>query len=217
MAAAPESTVGWLAFLDVYGFSSLVTGTDNSQVAGSLLKIHDKILDHLARLGHHQFFSDSIFLFAEHDRHNHDSSDESLKRIISSVRDVISEGVNLNLFFRGSVAYGQITIGPGIILGTPILRAVQREQSLAYPTVVIPVAELRLGSPEITLPTTIVETKSGILDAAVILPSARANLKEKAVQRASETRVTGPDTVALAWERYVHFLSRLSALNLPDY
>ena len=103
-----------------------------------------------------------------------------------------------------------MTIRPNIIVGSPIIRAVNREQSLAYPVVVIPASELRKAPPEIELPLLTIDSKTGIFDGYIVLPSWRTNIREITLENLHRYKTYGPDHVTLAWKRFVDFLSLLA-------
>jgi hypothetical protein len=203
---AENVKTGWLSYMDVYGFSSLIENADNEEIADILLSVHTKAAEKLAPLDHFQFFSDSIFLFAAHDTSVGSDSGDSLRAVLDASRAIINESVRHDLFLRGSLAFGEVVIRTNIILGKPILRAYRREQSLPFPVVIVPEIELEAGAIPQELAVHAIETKDGIVSAAPILPHTQTGFFDKVHENARRLAKVGPDQVALGWARYSLFL-----------
>jgi hypothetical protein len=197
--------------MDVYGFSSLIENADNEEISETLLAIHTKAAAKLTPLDHYQFFSDSIFLFAEHDAATGHSSGECFETVLDATRTIINLSVRNNLFLRGCLAFGPVVIRPNIILGRPILRAYKREQSLPFPIVIVPEIELKKGGIPQELPVHAIETKEGLVSAAPVLPHSSTGFFTKIGENVRDIACSGPDHVALGWQRYADLIDRLGA------
>lgn len=210
MAIEEGTRVGWLAYMDVYGFSSMVEKANNAHIAETLLAIHKKAEDKLETLDHFQFFSDSIFLFKAHETTLGGASEESFMAVLDVARAIINAAVRQNMFLRGSLSFGEVVIRPNIILGKPILRAYRREQTLRFPVVIVPESELDAGGVGQILPVHAIETKDGLVSAAPILPHSRTGYIAKIQSNLREIAKTGPDQVALGWQGYLEFVEKMN-------
>jgi hypothetical protein len=136
-----KSFVGWIAYLDIYGFRSHLESDFFPETEDDLLKLHEKLSqNHTFNSASSYFmFSDSIALW-------NDASSNPEKRLEHFIeRIAITQNIAAEFGFllRGSLAYGRILLAPNYILGDAYLRAYSFEsKSLVGPDVVIPETEL---------------------------------------------------------------------------
>ena len=86
------------------------------------------------------FFSDSVFLFYQvTDNKNHLVV---LQKCIDDLITLMGIFVKEELPLRGGMAYGDVIAGQNILIGKPVIRAVQNEGLIDAPLILLPASEL---------------------------------------------------------------------------
>jgi hypothetical protein len=108
---------------------------------------------------------------------------------------------------RGCVAYGEVVCSDNIIVGSPVLRAVEQEKLLPFPLVVVPLREMyhsgtRRSALEdwgrFTLEQIAVRPE-GLAYALIIFPSQLDEFKIYVDRKVETHLISGPAPVAMAW------------------
>lgn len=148
-----KETYAWVAYLDVFGFSGIVQSDDClNAISKSLEKGHDYIAEVISRHSCEITFSaisDSIFLVyhTESCTENinfHNSRHETLQCCIEDISAISNKFVNLGMPLRGSVAFGKVNIiNDKILVGEPVINAVQVKSWVPAPFILIPYKEFQ--------------------------------------------------------------------------
>jgi hypothetical protein len=136
-----QDLIGWIAFLDIFGFSSHSESSFFSDSEKKLLEMHKMLnLDPLfCGDGSYFMFSDSIVLWTG----NGLTNEVGLRRFIERIVVAQKVAADRGFLLRGSLAHGRILVSSNYILGDAYLRAYRFEaQRLVEPIVVIPKSEI---------------------------------------------------------------------------
>lgn len=133
--------IGWIAYLDIYGFRGHLESAFFPETESKLLEMHRALSDDsiFSANSNYFMFSDSLVFW--------DAAESidilKLKNFVDRVAHAQSVAARFDFLFRGSLAHGRILLSPTYILGDAYLRAYTYEaKNLLNPTVVIPVSEL---------------------------------------------------------------------------
>lgn len=138
---------GFVAFLDVMGFSNLV----NRGNIRSLESYFEKITEVLDNLSEEKakiksfIISDSIILIAPHGLQN-------FIQLLWAVRRIQSALLWRKILLRGAISYGQVYYNKdrNLIVGKGYIRAYLLEQEAIYPRVIIDPSIIKLLAPDKT-------------------------------------------------------------------
>lgn len=200
---------GWLAYVDVYGFVSMLEAKKDEALSRQLSKCHEE----LSRLPlwdanppHICIFSDSMFIFYPVLGNEAEEKFEVMQRCIDDVGDIMALFADKGLPLKGGIAYGELSVGENLLVGSAVVRAVQYEKMIGMPVVILPVRELLEKQSETVIvmnapPLQIVTLKNGdILEAHVILPEHLEEFQVLARKRYDHHKCWGPYDVAKAWQ-----------------
>jgi len=206
---ARQRTTGWLAYLDVYGFSAEVRENSLVSVVKRLRRLQSDVAKTIsAKRAAKYVFSDSVVIFWP-------ATASERQKIATDAIDVLRTLQKLarlyDFLLRGVVTYGIMSTGPDYFVGEPLLRAVRLEQLLSIPLVVVPDVDLNPDENALPLPYQIanVPTKIGLTRAYPILPAPRRDLSSWVEQKAFKHLREGPHEVAQAWHGLHEFLQKL--------
>src|SRR5258708_5671754 len=117
---------GVVGFLDILGFSDMVTADSEGQTATYLPRILEVVAVVRNTPGAAEFnlrvFSDSIVLSTA-------LSEENILRLIQIVRTIQREFVKRNILIRGGVAYGKHFVDPVVLFSHALVRAYELERT----------------------------------------------------------------------------------------
>lgn len=126
-----EYTEGYLAFLDILGFSKFVEDEKNGQATADLFKFVEWFSDFFNKDSKHKvnvsFFSDTIIITSE--------EFQGLNMPIFLAEHYLRN--NLGLLFRGSVVYGKYYHENGTTFGPAIVSAYKLEKAAVYSRILI--------------------------------------------------------------------------------
>jgi len=132
---------GWVVYLDVYGFTTMVDTDANAEaVARNLLTCHKRSIEFLGSselVPEIYMFSDSVYLFYPvlERRHKYNPVLETCFLQIRTVLDIFTDG---HLPLRGGIAYGNVWRSESVLIGPPITRAHSNEARIRAPVVWLP-------------------------------------------------------------------------------
>ncbi len=140
-----EYIYGYVAFLDILGFSNLVLQENTIEDLNKminfvykfryLLKTSDDLNVKI------EFFSDSIVMTVD------DTSNKGLEQLLTAIRIAsLALYQYTELFFRGGITKGLYHHAPSTAFGPGIIRAYQLENEAKYPRIIID-SDLLVGSP----------------------------------------------------------------------
>ncbi len=211
----PKKAVGWVVFLDVFGFRAMLDARDGAELQGQLARCRVRMFgmpEWKDSPPHVYTLSDSVFLLYEVP-----SPVEKLpvlKRCREDVEELLGIFAEEKLPLRGGISFGEVIFGPFVLIGQPVARAVEYEGRLPVPLVLLPAKELADAAGEgiVWLPNmTDIDLKDAHLMHGVLLsPSPIDPLIGLAEEELLETRIHGPYHVAKAWSET---LSRLQLVK----
>ena len=208
----------WVAFLDVYGMKNLILlDKTGASIYKRLRAAQDKAIRLLGASGiHWHIFSDSIFMIEPVSARDRNSSLDSLRTITEAVEDVCERFLDYKLVLRGSLSFGHVAHGERILLGEPVIRAVDGEKSFDIPIVFVPIDEIfrsantrdqrALG--EIRLHD-VRDREGGKRRGAVIVPRRVDKFLNVAKTEYEHTVKFGPPLIAAVWERAMEALTAI--------
>jgi hypothetical protein len=186
----------WVAYLDIYGFSSHVEKRGEEYVYGSLLRTMENIRSIVEQHGLQSLhLSDSLIVVA-FDGGAHGQN--SLIAIRECIADVQDELLNDKFIPRGCLAYGSIEMSPRIIVGSALIRAVKLEQQLSTPCVLVPRRELGAGAAPSDFSYNVELKDGGLIQGWPIPPRTIQLLKDAHQEQMEDCLVNGPPPAASA-------------------
>ena len=196
----------WVVFLDVFGFSSMVTSRDNSKLLGQLRNSYEAVfkMDFWNENIVKSFaFSDNIYLVFPINKKGDNLS--ILQKCIDAVSQMQNSFVVEGLPLRGGIAYGSVYFENNLLLGETVLRAYHYEQLLHIPLVLLPACEIiRTGRKEATPflppPKDILLKNNELIFGAYIHPEPIDNMERMAKEKYEDHRLNGPYGIARSWK-----------------
>lgn len=214
MAISLTERFGWVVYLDVYGFTALVKGGNPTQIHERLLQCETEITRILRRSAVKKFtFSDSTLLFFPAVQKK---KLVVLKRCLELVAVVMGVFIRKHLPLRGGISYGSVTLGEGLLIGEPVIHAVQYESIVNGPFVLLPAKELAQYNPLTSfnpdLPPIILITLNdgNCMSGTLVCPFPREDLANLASEQFMHHSVHGPFTVAKMWKDTLDLLRQTS-------
>lgn len=146
----PKETDAWVAYLDVFAFSSTVAERESSKTLKKLQncwkRIWSEVLDEEDKPLVYRF-SDSVFIiYPVTPRDDEDPTDDlkydRLKVCMEDVSCIMDIFIDQALMLRGGIAYGPVRCTDDIVLGEPVVRAVNYEKWAPIPMVLLPKREV---------------------------------------------------------------------------
>jgi hypothetical protein len=209
----------WVTYLDIWGFSHEVERTpaeDLHQRLSSLVKeCSDRLASDPSISPRTFFFSDSLFLAFDIPRCG--GSLDAFEACRDRTQEAIQIYLAHDFLARGGIAYGEVAIAEGILVGLPVVRAAKCEQALTAPIVILPTHEMeRCFRDESPIPKSncpIVPTRNGGLVRAYLVHAMHIEDQILAVEtRLEQYLVKGPElgatglqlTLRLLKDRYNH-------------
>lgn len=203
-----EYSSAWVAFLDVFGFSALVRSAKAKKAKELISRLSDahtavrKDFSQVQSPAKTFIFSDSMFLVYKFT--NSSSASLLLNRCVDDVCRMMDLFAKRELPLRGGIAFGSITLDDNVLLGEPVLQAVDYERIAIAPVVLLPQAQLNAAGctgDSLKLPSQMVPTRNGgLLKAHVIGPYNKRDYLRFIDRRIEQTAVEGPYEVAQAWQ-----------------
>lgn len=210
-----QETNAWVTHLDVFGFKALNTELGSLEVAHRLRKLMLKIFEDEdvvnSTKGNLYLFSDSLFTVFPVEEQS--SKGVRLQQSLEFLQRIMGYFADEQLPLRGGMAYGLVCKGSAILVGDPIMRAVDYEKMIPAPFLLLPEKELT----DITAahrPTSIwranIELKDNqTMSGCLIHPAPVDSLLKLARDLGAQCREKGPHSVATAWlyaEKYIQQL-----------
>jgi hypothetical protein len=133
----------WVVYLDVYGFSAKVEEGVAPIVQKDLVSVHKR-----ARRFLREKYSETIYLSISDSTcvvypvGDVNDKIESLNRCAGAVSGIMDFFFDRDLPIRGCACFGQVVFGDNILVGSPVLRAVELEKLLPFPLVAVPLREM---------------------------------------------------------------------------
>lgn len=114
----------FVAFIDILGFRNLlIRSPDLDEFVKKYTNVFKPLKNEIQTLGiKHVLFSDSLFLAVDNR-----SLDEQLKSLVLFSKKLISRSIDSGLPVRGSISYGNVLWDGDIVVGMPIIEAVEQE------------------------------------------------------------------------------------------
>ena len=201
----------WVAFLDVYGFSDMVRSQNPEHLSRRLLKARAEVV-RIASTSESKpvmhSLSDSIFLV--YPISTRSSKWTALRRCIDDTQSILATFVKHGLPLRGGVAFGKVSYGPNLLLGRAVLAAVNYEDIVPAPLVLLPAREISGKAGHIEFPVSdihnIILKDGGTMSAKLLFPSPIDGFYELVLLRAEQLALNGPYLVATAWNNARDFL-----------
>jgi hypothetical protein len=197
----------WTAFLDIYGFESLLRSRSGIETtADKLLSLHRSAEEHSGlKITKMFFFSDTIVLV----QRATDEPDKGFTALNEFIRYLCTEATKLKVALRGSIAYGEMIAENHICIGKPLVEAYKRELQMSMPLVILP--EKTLKDAGVVWPTQFREfpLKTGFVRAYILLPAPTEPFLRMVGQRYDQTAVDGPEHVAAVWRETHQFVGSI--------
>ncbi|SMD14520.1 hypothetical protein [Rhizobium sp. RU36D] len=205
----------WVAFVDVYGFTQLLRDSK-----GNLVDLHRRIEQaqkasqvRFEKKGVKYFpFSDNLFIAVPTTGSN---NADALELLLSAVREAIDKHIVQDLPLRGGIAFGPVSFSSGLLVGEPVIRAVEYEKSVGLPMVILPEYETSvcadihgLIKKFIKIPYPASSSRPGILSVCTIIPKRPHGYVEYANRRMEQFSINGPPHVAFAWQEVVKLIGQ---------
>lgn len=190
----------WVTYLDIWGFSNEVERTPaqdlHYRLSGLVKDCSKRLVSDPTISPKAFFFSDSLFLAFDIPRCG--GALQAFEACRDRTQEVIQTYLEHDFLPRGGIAYGQVTIAEGILVGLPVVRAAKCEQALTAPIVILPFHELeRCFANELPLSRSdcsIVPTRSGGLVRAYLVHAMHIEDQIQAVEsRLEQYLVKGPE------------------------
>ena len=200
---------GWVVYLDVFGFSSMIKADDKdktilklNQKLSSCYKNTNKILSFVTETAPQLFvFSDCLFIFFPVNAPEKKSV--ILHKCIESTSQVLTKNMDSDLPLRGGISYGRISYSFNMLVGVPVLKAYHDEQSVSAPLVILKKEYLLQieGDNQGLLPFCdhIIKMKDGITKGCFIYPHRKKRYHEYVKNKFDYHATYGPPGVAAAW------------------
>jgi hypothetical protein len=195
-------------FLDVYGFSAMVEREMSAPIQKRLIDAHKKarrLIKNRSPETIYLFISDSTCLVYPVP-HRTDAL-ACLDQCAADVSEIMDLFFKSGLPVRGAAAFGEVAYGDNILVGRPVLRAVNLEKSLPFPLVAVPLHEIYPSGRKrseleewgrCTLHQIAVRPE-GKMHALLIFPSELDEFAQYVEGTLDDCLTTGPPAVASAW------------------
>ncbi len=130
-----ESTIRYVAFMDVMGFKDMVARKPHDVIGKKLQKLLMFISDRIYDKGSifSSIFSDSIYFLTSDDKQT------TLKALIEVLSEVMKYALSVGLPMKGSIAMGEVSVDfdKNLTFGQPLIDAYLIEESIVLYGVVI--------------------------------------------------------------------------------
>jgi len=208
--------VAWVSYLDIYGFKSIVGKSelteDHSMLFSKLSSVHSQLAERIHKNTTLFILSDNYFIVnpVGQDRVS------AYENCLGDVRAAIDLHIKADLPLRGGIAYGRVAIGPNVLVGRAVVRAVDYERLSRVPLVMLPAREVELANIVIQPPKFIDHNvvdqlnASGIISSTFVVPVNPRSYVEYCEEKYTYFRVHGPEKVAKDWLDVAQVLSKLS-------
>lgn len=149
-----QKKIGWVVFLDIYGFKAIIENSDIEEILEKLSECNCKIntiVSAIEPIPTIYSLSDSIFLF-------YPVEIPSLQRIsiltkcIIDLQKIMLEFIAKDFPLRGGISFGEVSFGSNYLIGKPVINAVKYEQQIPAPFVWLPACELTKAEDGTTIP-----------------------------------------------------------------
>lgn len=208
MGNIASERVGWLAYLDIYGYSALLEhflrdGQRLSAIVHQLVEAHttcSRVLGQSSANVECYSFNDSLLLFA-----GEDTSDDRYDRLadmLEAVSMVQRIFLGYELPIRGGISHGEVVFNPPFILGLPLLQATNYEKEIEAPLVLLPAKECLQDNGKLSplapqmrpLP-----VRSGDMLGTVVIPDSFDLILDLTQKFHFQYALSGPPLIAAAW------------------
>lgn len=197
-------SIGWVIFLDVYGFTDLA----ERDCKGTIRRLHScyrdiRRLEWTGQPPKTFTFSDSTYLFYEARGQTHKI--RVIEKFVTDIERIMSIFADQCLPLRGGCAYGEVAMSRTSLVGEPLARAYRYEGMVPAPLVLLPQQEvmnrrrpdyLHYAAPKMTK----VHLKGGgIMNGKLIHPFPLDGFVKLVQQQLKRCSIWGPPSVAQAW------------------
>lgn len=194
--------------MDIYGFSAMVRSGLTPTLQTKLVGVHQKarrLLKANSPDTTYSFISDSTCLvYPVHSVH---AKMDILDRCADDLARIMDVFFRADLPVRGCITYGEVVCSDNIIVGRPVLRAVEFEKSIAFPLTVVPLREVyAAGARRSALDDwgrftveQIAVRPEGHAYAHIIFPSQLDEFGVYVERKVEMHLISGPAPVAMAW------------------
>jgi hypothetical protein len=201
--------MGWVAFLDIYGFSAAVSHSEKTKslqnIFATLELAYKDFLQKRPSPPAIYRLSDNIF-FVRQCASNVSDSNAAFEKLLHDIRVLISIYVKNDLPLRGGVAYGEVAMDANVLVGSAVARAVEYEKWAMAPVVIVPESELDAAGilhmvgarQDITVTPT--NQSDGTMRALLVRPTDETDYVDYAKKQYLHFRRAGPFNVASAWK-----------------
>jgi len=207
---ASKNALAWVVFIDVYGFSNMVSSEDNYKVYQYLELTCRLVSDEISNFTHKPLiytFSDCMFMvFLVDSEYDKFIVFDSCEKFTSAAMSLF---VDNDLPVRGGVSYGEIIYSSNVLIGNPVVRAVKYESIILEPVVIVPSKELKTSGNVggmIPTPTEIFLKDGGLLSGVTIMPCPIDKFRRMVADKLARHSVEGPPLVAKAWHNLFRIL-----------
>ena len=209
------TAIGWVVYLDVYGFAHLLTERPELLhdmdlcLAETWRRVEQDLIPPIVRT-----FQDSLILF-------YPVADEEerfiiMRRCLDALEELLVVFFHRELVFRGAIAYGEVSFNSIGLVGPAFLRAYQAEQAILAPLIVMLAIEYwddDLNQPSYQGPIVqVVHYKDGgERFGALFHPYPRDGFVDFVHKQRTHYLLHGPSKVAEAWnEAYTYIVTHLN-------
>ena len=211
-----QETEAWVAFLDIYGFTNSVLQSEKKRTLpdtfDTLRGAHAEFAKKRGSLPKTFFLSDNVFFV----RHVNGDNFAQFQALLADIRVFIDAFIKRKLPIRGGVSFGNVMIGPNLLVGSCVSRAVDYEKTIHAPLVIVPEIELAhakvlgFAAPRTELVVQLPDRSFGLLNGLVVRPGNYARYKQYALEEYRNLRTVGPPRAALAWKQALDILENTS-------
>jgi len=202
---------GWAVYLDVYGLKAMMKESQIIDLAEQLSKCYSQVECKLPwdkSRPVYLYFQDTIILFYPVDASHDEDKASVLQRCAGDVEEILAIFFQAGFPLRGGIAYGEVDYYANSLFGIPVERAIEYEQAVAAPLVLLPTKEcvesssnapfsLSLIAPR---PQKVVLKSGGILFGTLFHPTPVDGFIEFVYNKTRYHGLYGPPEVAKAWE-----------------
>ena len=210
---SPAIINAWVVFLDIYGFSYMLEGSQTDTIHKTMLKCYSAVYKLLRPVKDKYllYFLDSIFLVFPVEPLEHKAI--LMRQCINKAVDIMGVFVNNGFPLRGGMAYGEICHSANLLIGKAVVNAVKYESLVEAPLLVLPFSEYEQysSSAEFTLGDIILLKNDFPVFAHLFHPFPKDEYFKTVDDNFRRYCLNGPAAPAKAWynaKRYIESLSR---------
>lgn len=211
------NTEAWVAFLDIYGFKSILKDTDKfiDELSKKIIASHKEVSKILSKINSPAelfVFSDSMFLAYPVNSADNEDKKNKFRWCVEDTAKVLDIFSKKKLPLRGGIAYGNACLKKNLLIGEAVVRAVHYEESVPCPAVFLPKKELRLCFGD-SIPThklnfnDIKLKQGGITKATLIFPNPVDAFFSLIVEKYKKHIIDGPPVIAQTWKEALDYIN----------